>query len=185
MATEKPADAPTPDVLSDERSMLVNALLGAVVSVVLSFVPFSPALGGAVAGYLQGEDGPRVGGLSGLLAAIPIALFGVLAALFLSFSLAVGPGGNALGGLVFLLVVLFVGVLMVATFSVVLGAAGGVLGVALARRYADDRRRGPRTAGESTTLGGESTATAADEPGPVEDESTTATGNGTRETPEE
>lgn len=192
MSRERPAtDAPTPGVLPDERSTLVNALLGAVVAVVLSFVPFSPALGGAVAGYLQGRDGPRVGGLSGLLAAVPIALFGVLAVVFLSFFVAVGPGASPLRGLVVLSLFLFVGVLMLATFSVVLGAAGGVLGVALAERYADGRRRSRRTADESTTPGGESTVSdesstaASGEFRSVDDESRAATDDGTRETREE
>ncbi|MFC6727016.1 DUF5518 domain-containing protein, partial [Halobium palmae] len=34
----------------------VNALVGAVVTVVLSFLPFSPLAGGGVAGYLDARD---------------------------------------------------------------------------------------------------------------------------------
>jgi hypothetical protein len=61
MCTDTPA--------SDGR--LTNALIGAVVTVVLPFVPFSPLLGGAVAGYLQERDGFRVGAPSGAIAAVP------------------------------------------------------------------------------------------------------------------
>jgi hypothetical protein len=61
-----------------EGDTLLNALIGAVVGIVLSFVPFSTVLGGAVAGYLQGGDraeGLRVGALSGAVMLVPIFLF--------------------------------------------------------------------------------------------------------------
>jgi len=51
---------------------LANALLGAVVTVVVSpFVPFAPIFGGLLAGYLQGgdrEDGLWIGTVSGAIA---------------------------------------------------------------------------------------------------------------------
>lgn len=42
----------------EERSpnTFFNALIGAIVSVVLGFIPFSPVLGGGIAGYLEGGD---------------------------------------------------------------------------------------------------------------------------------
>lgn len=84
-----------------ERDTLVsrtlgNALVGAVVSVVLFLVPLSPALGGAVAGYLGRGDaveGATVGSLSGAIAAVPGTVVGVLlAAVFV-----VAPPDGGLG----------------------------------------------------------------------------------------
>jgi hypothetical protein len=52
-----------------------NAMLGAMITIVASFVPFSPVIGGAVSGYLnRGSDSSavRTGGLAGLFAAIPV-----------------------------------------------------------------------------------------------------------------
>jgi hypothetical protein len=46
---------------------MLHALVGAVTAVVLSFVPFSPLLGGVVAGFLEGpdsRDGTVAGGVS-------------------------------------------------------------------------------------------------------------------------
>ncbi|MFB6129473.1 MAG: DUF5518 domain-containing protein [Salinigranum sp.] len=117
---------------------LVHALVGAAVSVVLSFVLFSPVLGGAVAGYLHGTDGLRVGAISGLLAAIPLALFLALVGLVGGFFVAVpamggvGPGFHPGVGLgvtgAFLLLVLF-GAAVAAVYTVALSAVGGLLGV--------------------------------------------------------
>lgn len=48
---------------------LLNAVVGAVAGLVLGFVPLSPGIGGAMAGYLQGGsrgDGLRVGAVAGL-----------------------------------------------------------------------------------------------------------------------
>ena len=60
-----------------EGDTLVDALIGGVVSIVLSFTALSPILGGAVAGYLQGGDRGaeiRVGAYAGLVAAVTIGL---------------------------------------------------------------------------------------------------------------
>lgn len=100
----------------------LNALLGAAVTVFLSFIPFSPVLGGGVAGYLEGGDttsGGKVGALSGLFAAIPLALIVVA---FAGFVL-IGGSGRAIVVLAFLALVL------VGFYTVVLSALGGVLGV--------------------------------------------------------
>jgi len=108
---------------------LLNAALGAVVSVVLSgAVPFAPLVGGGVAGYLQGGDrneGLRVGFVSGLIAVIPAA---VVFALVFSFvtTVLIGAGEVAvptLFGALFALLALFVFV-----FVVGLSAVGGWLG---------------------------------------------------------
>lgn len=107
----------------------LNAVIGAVVTVALSFTIFSPVLGGAVASYLQGEDtaaGVRVGALSGVLAAIPFLAF----VLFFVGFLAIGP---AMGGLPGGFVILFlVGLVFAAAWNVGLGAFGGYLGVYIA-----------------------------------------------------
>ena len=108
---------------------LLNAALGALVTVVLSgVVPVAPLVGGAVAGYLQGGDrgdGLRVGLVSGLVAVVPAALvfafvFSALTAVLFS----VGEPGIpfAVGGL-FAVVAVFV----VATI-VGLSALGGWVG---------------------------------------------------------
>ena len=100
----------------DDRSKTVlNAIIGAVATVVLSFTSFSPVLGGMVAGYLEGEHGVRIGAISGLFAAIPISLVGLaglvavavgwfglraalLALLALPFAVALVVGLSAFGG---------------------------------------------------------------------------------------
>ena len=115
-----------------------NAIVGAIVSVVTSFVPLSPVLGGLVAGYLQKGsrmDGARVGGLAGLVAAAPIALLFVslIIGLF-GVSTEVGAGFEA--GLV--AVALAVAAIVSALYLVVLSAIGGYFGV-----YLDERRGRP------------------------------------------
>lgn len=114
------------------RSILVNALIGAVVTVVVSFVPFSPILGGGVAGYLQHgsrEEGVKVGAISGVIATIPV----VLGVLLIASFFAIVPAGMgsvrfALGGLVLALVTF----LVAGVYTVGLGAVGGYLGAYLA-----------------------------------------------------
>ena len=109
-----------------EGDTLVNAAIGAVVSIVLSFLPVSPAFGGAVAAYLQGgsrEEGTRVGALSGAIAALPIAfLFAVVGGIFLGLGVGLsGPRVSFLGFAVLFVVVFVVAVV----YSAVLGAIGG------------------------------------------------------------
>ena len=103
---------------------VLNAVIGAVVTVVLSVTMFSPILGGAAAGYLEKRDGLRVGAISGAIASLPILLFGVLAMVFF--------GLFALQASVFFLVLLLVGFPFVLLYVVGLSALGGILGVYLA-----------------------------------------------------
>lgn len=110
----------------------LHALIGAVVTVVVSFVPFSPVLGGGVAAYLSDADaneGIRIGALSGAIASVPLLLFGLLLVFFLGFFAigGVGHGGAPAFGVGGLLVVLVVGVVAVA-YTVGLSALGGYLG---------------------------------------------------------
>ena len=115
-----------------EGDTFVNALVGAVVTVVLSFTGFSPLLGGGVAGYLQrGErsDGIRVGALSGAIAAIPfLLLFGVFGSFVFTGSM-MGPGMGVAGATALVFIFGFVFAL---AWSVALSAVGGYLGVYLA-----------------------------------------------------
>lgn len=124
---------------SEGPDTVTNAIVGAVVAAVTSFVPFSPVLGGAVAAYLQdgdGGEGTTVGGLSGLVGAAPVVVIAVV----LVVVFAVAAVQVELGGAV--AVVVAAVALVVVAFSVlyatVLGALGGYLGVELAERH--DRR---------------------------------------------
>ena len=110
-----------------EGDTLLNAVIGGIASIVLSFVPLSPVLGGAVAGYLHGGDrgaGVRIGVYAGIVAAIPLAFFlFVAAALFGFFAIGGRPGGGAV-----LLFFLLFAVVAAAVYTVGLSALGGWLG---------------------------------------------------------
>lgn len=101
-----------------------NAIVGAVVTVVTSFVPLSPILGGVVAGYLQRNDrrtGATAGALSGLAVTLPMTvLFGFLVVGLATVSLDIA----LLAGVVMLIALLVTGI-----FTVALSALGGYLGV--------------------------------------------------------
>jgi len=111
-----------------EGDTLLNAVIGGIASIVLSFIPLSPVLGGAIAGYLEGgtrSTGLRIGVYAGIVAAIPLALFMIAAiAIFGSF-LAIGPGGGEGAAI---LVVFLVVVVFMALYTVGLSAVGGWLG---------------------------------------------------------
>ena len=116
-----PANSNAADASSNT---VLNAVIGAVVTVVLTFTAFSPILGGAVAGYLEKRDGLRVGAISGAIAALPILLFSLLSMTFL--------GLIALQAVGVFLLVLFVAFPLILLWVVGLSALGGVLGVYLA-----------------------------------------------------
>ncbi|MUV86778.1 hypothetical protein GJ631_09425 [Natronomonas sp. CBA1123] len=119
-----------------EGDTLINAIIGGVASIVLSFIPLSPVLGGAIAGYLQGgsrNDGLRVGAYSGVVAAIPLAFVFVFAlALFGVVGVfSAGPGGGgagAAGGIVLFLFAFVFALVVAAVYTIGLGAVGGWLG---------------------------------------------------------
>lgn len=104
------------------------AVVGAAVTIVASFLPFSPIFGGVVAGYLEHGGrmrSVRVGGLSGIVASVPITVIFVflIGGLFVAsaeVSLGVGWG----------VVVLVSGVLLLSAvvYMVLLGALGGYVG---------------------------------------------------------
>lgn len=119
-----------------EGDTLLNAVVGAAVTVVLSFTGVSPLLGGGVAGYLQREGrrrGATVGALSGALAALPSLVVVVAGLLLFAGVVPMGMGpmmGRGFGvpggvGPVMLLFVLLPALLV---WNVGLGAAGGYLG---------------------------------------------------------
>lgn len=123
----EPSRGDSAESVRDERksNTLLNAIIGAVAGIVLSFVPFSTLLGGAVAGYLEGGDsaaGLKVGAIAGVIMLVPMVVIGFVAMAFLL-------GGGMRGAppvfglmMVFMLVV---GVL----YTVGLSAVGGYLGV--------------------------------------------------------
>lgn len=112
-----------------ERNTLLHALVGAVVSVVLTFLLLSPVLGGAVAGYLNRRNGVRVGAVSGLFAAVPVV---VVALVLGSFSFGLRSGGVVGFTNVFLVFLFAFGVV----YTVGLSAFGGFIGVYLADEFA-------------------------------------------------
>lgn len=107
---------------------LLNATLGAVVSILLSFLPFAAVLGGAVAGYLHVSgsglrEGARVGAISGLIALLPVLfIFAVLGSILPFLPADVGALST---------VFLVVAVIVSAAYFVGAGAVGGVLGAYL------------------------------------------------------
>ena len=108
----------------------LNALVGGVVTAGTAlFVPFSPVLGGAVAGFLEGGDsdaGLKVGTIAGLVATLPLLLVVLLG---LAIVPVFGPPGGAVG-------VLLVGLLLfvlIAAYTVGFSALGGVIGAYLER----------------------------------------------------
>ena len=119
------------------------ALLGAVTAAFLSFIPLSPALGGALAGYLERGESERivsVGAVSGLLVVLPLLslLVFVLVGLVTGM-LAVDQAGAGIvvgAGMV-------LGAAFVATVSIGLGALGGYVGGTFAERRASRRDRRP------------------------------------------
>lgn len=111
-----------------EGDTLLNAVIGAAVTVVLSFTGFSPLIGGGVAGYLQRgtrTGGAKVGAIAGALAFLPFVFLVVVA---LGFFTMVGTGVGMPGGFE-LLVISFILLPLVFLWNVGLGAAGGYLGV--------------------------------------------------------
>jgi hypothetical protein len=117
--TSPPVDDPPS---TRDANTPMNALIGGVVGVLLSFVPLSPVLGGAVAGYLEGgtaKAGLRVGSIAGLVMLLPFSLFGLFGLWLFVLDVTVALLG-------FVIVLGFLGF-----YTIGLSALGGVLGVYL------------------------------------------------------
>ena len=84
----------------------INVLVGAAITLGLSFTGFSPLLGGGVAGYLQGGPsklGAKVGAISGVCATIPLLIIVIVG--IGMFAAVPGTGvRTAIGGLELLLI---------------------------------------------------------------------------------
>lgn len=154
----------SPDTGNPREVLFAHAVLGAVATGVLSFVPASPILGGGVAGYVHRKRGgpTKAGAVSGLLAALP--LVGIL--VFLAIGLLSGFGAAGVGGLgVVLGIAMVIAILAALIYFVGLGALGGFLGDAIA---GDDDGTGDDPTGSTGYDSGGSTA-------PVHDEKPTDT----------
>jgi hypothetical protein len=111
---------------SGDSATGINAIIGGVVSIVLSFIPLSTVIGGAVSGYLEGgtpEDGLKVGAISGALVFIPFALLGLFGLALLGVI-----GAPTAFGVIGLFVLVFS-----AIYTIGLSALGGYLGVYVKR----------------------------------------------------
>lgn len=142
MAASRDASEEEPRRNRSRTGTLTNAFVGAVVSVVFSFVPFSPLLGGGVAAYLQKGDSDesiRVGAISGLMAAAPLVLivsvvFGFLSLVTLAEAEPVATG--------FFWLILLVAAGAILVYTVGLSAVGGFVGhVVLDRQERRGRQR--------------------------------------------
>jgi hypothetical protein len=115
-----------------------HAVLGAVATAVLSFIPLSPGVGGALAGYLERGESERTasaGALSGLLAMLPF--LSVL--VFVSGGLITGLRAVEQGGMATVAgaTTLFA-LVVVAAIGAGLGALGGYAGGRFAESRAGD-----------------------------------------------
>ena len=126
----------------------IHAIIGAVVGVVLSFIPFSTVIGGAVAGFLEGPDG-REGALAGALAGaitfVPFVGLSILLLGILGFGM--GVAAVPLEGFAVVLLMFALGSSMMLLYTVGLALLGGYLGAYLARKYPRHRTETRRTIG--------------------------------------
>lgn len=101
------------------------AVYGAVVTVLVSFIPGSAAAGGGAAAYLHnGDSSTRLGAVSGLVGtALTVPMLVFLSIGFLAGASAIGQ----LGGGVALVVLLVVGTVVATAINAGLGALGGYL----------------------------------------------------------
>lgn len=143
------AETRTSQTHTEERSQssLVYALVGAAVMIFLTWIPFVPVVGGAIAGYLEAEEpdtsrsessrGLRVGALAGAIASIPAAIIGFLIGSFIfagwfGFGMMGGFEAGPAFGIPLLGIVIagfiFVGIIL---YHVAFGAFGGWIGAEL------------------------------------------------------
>lgn len=117
------------------ENTLMNGLVGGVVTVLLSFIPFSPLLGGGVAGYLQKgttSDGAKAGAVAGAIASVPVLLLVFVALFFAPLFAVVGQSGVPLAVGFAVVGLLVTVVLFVALYTVGLSVVGGAIGAYVA-----------------------------------------------------
>lgn len=110
------------------RSYGTYAVLGAVISVAVSFIPFSTVIGGGVAGYLEQQESNRtvsVGGLAGILPTLPVVIVAIVVLGGLVFTVSDFDGTSFL---VLLIGVSVLSLLVLIILAACLGAIGGYLG---------------------------------------------------------
>lgn len=111
------------------------AVIGAVATGVVSFIPFSPAVGGALAGYLERGESERttsVGAIAGLLAVLPV----LVVLVFVFGGLVEGLLAIEQTGLLIVVgAVMLLSAMVIATVGAGLGALGGYFG----GRFAESR----------------------------------------------
>lgn len=117
------------DDAGDRGDLLVHAFVGAAATVLVGFVPFAPVFGGALAGYLHGRDGARVGAVSDVVASIPAAFFVLLILGIVSLGTIVA---DQLRAAFFFLGLFLFAVLFLVVYVVGLSVLGGLVGVELA-----------------------------------------------------
>ncbi|APW97103.1 hypothetical protein CHINAEXTREME_04665 [Halobiforma lacisalsi AJ5] len=135
----------------DSGRTIVHALIGAVVGIVLSFIPFSTIVGGAAAGFLEGpdgRDGALVGALAGLIAFVPVAAIAFVALGVFGFAL--GIAALPAEGFAFVALAVLAFATLVFLYTVGLSALGGYLGAFLAREYPRQHARTRRSLGTAT-----------------------------------
>ena len=120
--------------IGSSMSRGLDALVGAAVTIVLlAFIPFSPLVGGAVAGYLHQRDGVMIGTLAGVFALLPaFFLFGIIGIGALGIGL-VAPLASGIAILILLFAFMFI-----LAYVLGLSAAGGAIGVYLYQRLQGD-----------------------------------------------
>lgn len=122
---------------AEPRSPLLNALIGGIAGIVFSFIPLSPVLGGAIAGYLQdgtGESGMKVGAGAGLIMLFPFLFIGLFLVMILGFGgISYSYGMNVGVTPIFIGLFGIFAIAITAVYTVGLSALGGYLGVYVRR----------------------------------------------------
>ncbi|KAB1187574.1 MULTISPECIES: DUF5518 domain-containing protein [Haloferax] len=123
----------------EDESLLFSALVGAIASIVLSPLPGSTILGGALAGYLTGTDrdlGVKSGALSGLFVSLVAVLLALVVFGFFSLFAIVGAPRMGIGfGILGFALIGLIGLSFVLLYTVGLGALGGYVGAYLHEEF--------------------------------------------------
>ncbi|WP_440772382.1 DUF5518 domain-containing protein [Natronorubrum sp. DTA28] len=149
---------------------LINALIGAIVGVVLSFIPLSTVLGGAAAAFLEGpdtRDGAIVGALAGAITFLPLAGIAIFGLGVLGFGM--GIAAVPFEGFALVALVVLAAVALLFFYTVGLSALGGYLGAYLAQEYPVHRVRTRETIGLSSDRSGSEAVARTRSSGPQSD----------------